>query len=251
MSGSTTGGGQAAGGAGADPANPSTRPTAFGGTTEKYYADLFQKVHLSNWLTTVDQNSPHLTAGNEMWETGEWSGTIQGQNFGPIHSKGYVSSIVVREGDIWKKRMQMSNVTRNNKVGLAISFAVPAFAQQKETVDPQIIEQLAALGRKIQEAWNNNDAAAVAATYTEDAVLVTDTGLVYGREAIEKYHADLFKQIHISNQFGKSDEYSPHIIGTAGNELCEQQGMESDLSSQWRWSRSYTTQGLLVKYLCS
>jgi ketosteroid isomerase-like protein len=200
---------------------------------EKYYADLFQKVHLSNWLTTVDQNSPHLTAGNEIWETGEWSGTIQGQNFGPIHSKGYVSAIAVRESDIWKKRMQMSNVARNNQVGLAISFAVPAFAQQKETVDAQIIEQLAALGKKIQEAWNNNDAAAVAATYTEDAVLVTDTGLVCGREAIEKYHADLFKQIHISNQFGKSDEYSPHTIGTAGNELW----------SNGEWSLTYRVNG--------
>jgi len=202
---------------------------------EKYYADLFQKVHLSNWLTTIDQNSPHVigTAGNEMWETGEWSGTIQGQNFGPIHSKGYVSSIAVREGDIWKKRMQMSNVARNNQVGLAISFAVPAFAQQKETVDPQIIEQLAARGKKIHEAWNNNDAAAVAATYTADAVLVTDTGLVYGREAIERYYADLFKQIHISNQFGKSDEYSPHIIGTAGNELW----------SNGEWSLTYRVNG--------
>jgi uncharacterized protein (TIGR02246 family) len=41
---------------------------------------------------------------------------------------------------------------------------------------------------------NNGDAAAVAACFTEDAVLVTDTGPIYGREAIEKYHADQFKQ---------------------------------------------------------
>ena len=201
----------------------------------KYYADLFQKVHLSNWLTTVDQNAPHAigTAGNEMWEAGGWSGTIQGQNFGPIHSKGYVSSIAVRKGDVWKRRMQMSNVARNNQVGLAISFAVPAFAQEKEMVDSRIIEQLAALGKKINEAWNNNDAAAVAATYTEDAVLVTDLGLVFGREAIEKYHADLFKQVHISDQSGKSDEYSPHIIGTAGNELW----------SNGEWSLTYQVNG--------
>ena len=39
-------------------------------------------------------------------------------------------------------------------VGFVISFAVPAFAQQKETVDPQIIEQLAALGKKNHEARN-------------------------------------------------------------------------------------------------
>jgi hypothetical protein len=69
---------------------------------------------------------------------------------------------------------------------------VPAFAQQKDTVDPQIIEQLNALGKKFDEAWKNNDAAAPAVLYTEDAVRVTDTGPLYGREAIEKGYADLF-----------------------------------------------------------
>jgi ketosteroid isomerase-like protein len=49
---------------------------------------------------------------------------------------------------------------------------------------------------------NNNDAAALAGTYTEHAVLVTDTGPVYGREAIEKHYADLFKQVYISNEIG-------------------------------------------------
>jgi ketosteroid isomerase-like protein len=117
--------------------------------------------------------------------------------------------------------MQISNVARNYQVGLAITFAVPAFAQQKETVDPDILEQLAALGKKIHEAWSKNDAAALAATYTEDAVLVHDTGPVYGREAIEKHYADLFKQVHFSNHFGKRDQYSPHIIATAGNEIRE------------------------------
>ena len=46
-------------------------------------------------------------------------------------------------------------------VGLAIGFAVPAFAQQKDTVDPQIIEQLNALTKKFIDAVDNNDAATV------------------------------------------------------------------------------------------
>ena len=68
---------------------------------------------------------------------------------------------------------------------------MPAFAQQKDTADPQITEQLKALSKKTDEANNNGDAAAVAALYTEDAVLVTDTGPIYGREAIEKHGTGL------------------------------------------------------------
>jgi ketosteroid isomerase-like protein len=92
-------------------------------------------------------------------------------------------------------------------VGLAISFALPAFAQQKETVDPQIIEQFKVLGKKWAEAVDNNDAAAVAALYTEDAVFVTDTGPIYGREAIQKHWADAFQKMHFSNHFDTNDQY--------------------------------------------
>jgi ketosteroid isomerase-like protein len=103
-------------------------------------------------------------------------------------------------------------------VGLAVSFAVPAFSQQKDAADSQIRQQLDTLGQQYDEAFNNGDAAALAATFTRDAVLVNDTGPVYGREAIGKYYAELFKQVHFSDHICKSDQYSPHIIGTAGNE---------------------------------
>ena len=103
-------------------------------------------------------------------------------------------------------------------VGLAIGFTAPAFAQQKDTVDPQLAEQLSALSKKTGEAFNNNDAAALAALYTEDAILVPDTGPVYGRAAIEKFWAGMFKQFHVSNQADKAAEDSPHTLGTTGNE---------------------------------
>jgi ketosteroid isomerase-like protein len=105
-------------------------------------------------------------------------------------------------------------------VGLAISSAVPAFAQPKEpTPDPKIIQQYSELGKKFAEAWNNNDAAALTACFTRDAVLVTNTGPIFGREAIGKMYADLFKQIHFSNQVITTDQDVPHIIGTTGNEV--------------------------------
>ena len=127
--------------------------------------------------------------------------------------------------------------------GLVIGFAVPAFAQQKETVDPQLAEQLGALSKKSGEAFNSNDAAAVAALYTEDAILVPDTGPVYGREAIEKYWAGLFNKFHVSNQADKAASDSPHALGTAGNEawshgqlkvtLQGQDGNAFDLTGNW------------------
>src|SRR5262245_881483 len=95
-------------------------------------------------------------------------------------------------------------------VGLAISFAVPTFAQAKETPDPKLREALVAYDKKYDEAFNNNDAAAVAALYTDDAVQVAPEGLIYGRKAIEKHYADLFQKVHFSNHLITPDQYSPH-----------------------------------------
>ena len=68
-------------------------------------------------------------------------------------------------------------------VGLAIGFALPTFAQQTNTPDPQLREQIVALFGKFTEAWNNNDAAALAALYTKDAVFCggEGSGPHYGR----------------------------------------------------------------------
>jgi ketosteroid isomerase-like protein len=103
--------------------------------------------------------------------------------------------------------------------GLVISIAVPAFAQQPNTPDPQLHEQILAFAEKFDPAFNNSDAAALTAFYTEDAVLVVPEGPVYGREAIVKFWADLFQKVHFSNHLGSLDQYSPHMIGTSGNEM--------------------------------
>ena len=100
-------------------------------------------------------------------------------------------------------------------VGFAISFAAPTSAQQTNTPDPQLRQRYIALVEKYDDALNKNDAA-VAALFTEDGVYMTDRGPVIGRPAIEKYHADLFKQFHFSNSLITVDEDSPHMIGTAG-----------------------------------
>ena len=77
-------------------------------------------------------------------------------------------------------------------VGLAISFALPTFAQEQNTVDPEVRQQIEAVSMKFVEAYNKYDAAALAALFTEDAVEVRNWpndehgGTASGREAIEK-----------------------------------------------------------------
>jgi hypothetical protein len=54
----------------------------------------------------------------------------------------------------------------------AIGFGVPALAQEQNTVDPEVRQQIEAVLIKFDEAFNKNDAAAIAALYTADAAEV-------------------------------------------------------------------------------
>ena len=156
---------------------------------EKLWADRFQKVHFSNNLVTVDEDSPHIigTDGKQMWATGGWSATIQGQNFGPTQIKGFWS--VIREGDDWKIRMLTSNVT-------PAPAATTAATQETNTVDPEVRHQIEAVHMKFVEAQNKGDAAAIAALFTQDAVQVCQGwpggAEASGQQAIEKRYRATF-----------------------------------------------------------
>jgi hypothetical protein len=63
-------------------------------------------------------------------------------------------------------------------VVLATSF--DCLAQHNTTTDPQITQKIRALSRAYDDAVNNNDAVALAALFTEDAVLVSDRGSFAG-----------------------------------------------------------------------
>jgi hypothetical protein len=51
---------------------------------------------------------------------------------------------------------------------------------------------------KGDEAYNNNNAAALAPLFTEDAVLLAPDGMFFGRQAIEKRYVDAFQQSPIT-----------------------------------------------------
>jgi uncharacterized protein (TIGR02246 family) len=100
--------------------------------------------------------------------------------------------------------------------GLAISFALPTYAQQTNTPDPRLLQRLVALIKNFEDAYNDNDAVTLATLFRDDAVLVTQEGPVNGGQAIEKWYADHFKGVHFSDTLITVDQDSPHIVGTDG-----------------------------------
>ena len=98
-------------------------------------------------------------------------------------------------------------------VGLAIGFVMPAFAQTKETVDPQTKVQLDGLTQKFATALDSNDPAQMATVFAKDAVYVTNKGPLHGQEEIPNYFADLFKNVHVIDHWTQVDSDSLQVIG--------------------------------------
>jgi hypothetical protein len=90
--------------------------------------------------------------------------------------------VTVRDGDSWKNRMLTVNVA-------PAPTATASPGNQSNTPDAQLREKLVAAITKHTDALDKNDAAAVAANFTEDGVFVTPNGSFVGREAIEKHYA--------------------------------------------------------------
>ena len=79
--------------------------------------------------------------------------------------------------------------------GLAIGFALPTFAQQTNSPDTKLSEAFATLCKKFDATFVNGDAAAAAALFTQDAVIIAHYGPpIYGREAIQKHWEDVFEE---------------------------------------------------------
>jgi len=113
-------------------------------------------------------------------------------------------------------------------IGLSISFALPTFAQQKNAVNPRIVQQRDIIGEpkaldefgqlvtQQSEAFTNKDAAAVAALFTEDAVLVAPDGIFSGRRAIEKRFEDTFQR----TPFTVFNDPRDYYLKTIDNAVC-------------------------------
>jgi uncharacterized protein (TIGR02246 family) len=99
--------------------------------------------------------------------------------------------------------------------GSAIGLTLPAFAQQKDTVNPKIAQQIRALASKYDAAFNRDDAAAVATLYTEDVVFKTPNGTFNGRQAIE----ELFAKHYFEESYSRNAVTTVKKVIADGNEV--------------------------------
>jgi hypothetical protein len=101
--------------------------------------------------------------------------------------------------------------------GLAIGFAAPVFAQEQNTVDPEVRQQIEAVTMRRKEAYNKHDAAAWAAFYTQGAIDVWSfeaEGAAVGLPAIVKRYEAEFASYPAEQSFKVVQVY------TIGNEIC-------------------------------
>ena len=113
--------------------------------------------------------------------------------------------------------------------GLAIAFAVPAVAEEQNTVDPEVRQEIEAVLMKYDEAYNKQDAAAVAALFTPVAVEVlgwdTGGGAASGQQAIEKRYA-------VELAGGMKNHVSKLVqVYPIGSEVC---AITKDSVAQWK-----------------
>ena len=141
--------------------------------------------------------------------------------------------------------------------GFAISFAVPTFAQQTNTPDSQIARQrdlrgdpnalgeFNALGLKMDEAFNKNDAVALGALFTEDAVLVAPDGMFFGRQAIQKRYADAFRRWPVATSSAQRSCLNAidNAVWSTGKWWTTRQGQNGPKFENGFWSAIYVRQG--------
>ena len=100
---------------------------------------------------------------------------------------------------------------------LAIGLATPALAQLQNTVDPEVRQQIEAVTKRREEAYNKHDAAAWSAFYTQDAIYVwtwEPDGAAVGLPAIVKRYEAEFASYPAPQSLKVVQVYA------IGNEIC-------------------------------
>ncbi len=113
--------------------------------------------------------------------------------------------------------------------GLVVGFGNPTRAQEKNAVDPQVRQEVEALNLKYDEAFNQNDAEAVAALFTADAVETGPEEAASGQQEIEDRYKILFES-HPDSHATKLDQV--YAIGSRVCAISEWSVMQKKHASQ-------------------
>ena len=126
-------------------------------------------------------------------------------------------------------------------VGFAICLILQTFAQQKDTVDPKVAQQIRALMTKYDEAFNRSDSGALGALYTGDAVRMTVHGTFQGRDAIAKDYAEHdFRRYQANNYVRKGDRIvavgnDVRVTGKWGCAFHDTDGRYKHIDGHYSW----------------
>jgi uncharacterized protein (TIGR02246 family) len=129
---------------------------------------------------------------------------------------------------------------------LAIGLAVRALALSGDLAeDIKAFDDFNALRMKVGEAFTNNDAAALAALFTEDALLVEPEGVFNGREAIEKALAELFRGWRPTNFLIEANKLNAIGNGAwaVGQWWCTIESQNGPVPMRGYWSEIYVREG--------
>jgi hypothetical protein len=70
-------------------------------------------------------------------------------------------------------------------LGLATGLVMPVVAQEKTEIDPKTLQGIEIAAKQYDEAFNKNDASAIAALFMPDAIEVGPEGPAYGVQSIQ------------------------------------------------------------------
>jgi len=133
-----------------------------------------------------------------------------------------------------------------NQIDSVARRLLEGLIQQSPTID-----EFGDIHRKLDEAYNKNDAAAVAALFTEDALFVAPDGMFTGRQEIEDKHADKFKRSPITTFNSGLQRGHPNPIDTAvwqaGKWTSTFQSQAEPLSASGFWTAIYVHEGQALK----
>jgi hypothetical protein len=133
-----------------------------------------------------------------------------------------------------------------NQIDSVARRLLESLVQQSQTID-----EFGDIHRKLDEAYNKNDAAAVAALFTEDALFVAPDGMFSGRQDIENKHADTFRRSPITafNSGVQNGLPNPidNAVWQAGQWTSAFQIQAEPVSASGFWTAIYVHEGQALK----